>query len=147
MNGELHFPQFPDTRPEISEELDLEERVLPNGRRIVAVHEHVIQLIDSNGLKSYRSEKRAALDCACDCRLRDGYFCFNPECQKVVCYRHAAGPCSLCQGPSFCNACIVAVALEQGSANVQLLCKACFQEVTAGIVVRVIRWVWRWVRG
>jgi hypothetical protein len=145
MNGHFNSP-FEPQPPDLNEELDLEEKLFPNGRRIQAVHQHVIQVADSTGLKTYKVEKRATLDDGCTCRLCDSYFCFNPKCQKVVCYRHATGPCSLCQRPSFCNACIVAVTLEQGSANVKLLCKSCFNELASGFFVRTLRRLWRWLR-
>ncbi len=155
MPGMPFMPTFEE--PEDNETWDVDERVFPNGRMIQAIHEQVVEIEDASGRKRLRRERRANADCGCDAQLKDLYLCFNPNCQKIVCFRHCNGPCAACNALTLCWQCIVAVvdppakpehkAVQLETPLPVLMCKNCFAVLAMPAWKRVVLRFWSWLKG
>lgn len=119
-----HNP-FENEDNELDREVNIEERIFPNLRRIQAINRETIEYSTSNGEQKFSIVRTANADCGCSCRLVDMYFCFL--CQKIVCFKHAGASCSICKLPTLCHTCLLNV--DFGDGRPILICIKCFQEM------------------
>jgi len=130
-------PQSPDDDNE--ENWDTAERVFPNGRRIEDNSLREVVIDAPGGTRRLRVKRVATGDCGCQAKSADLYLCSNTACERIVCHRHAAGPCQECKGEAFCSRCILSVKEHEEDPVATLLCLKCFDEKTLSIFGRLIR--------
>lgn len=128
---------------ENNREVDIEERVFLNNRRIVALNREVFQYVDDSGTQKIAIRRVATADCGCSCSLNSLYMCWR--CQRIMCYRHTAiVGCSICMMPGFCFQCLILYQAEENTPPTPV-CLSCFEQIRHSFFRNLIVKIWHFI--